>query len=209
VLSNKDLRINDRIKLPQIRLIAADGAQLGIITVDEGLRLAREAGLDLVEVAPQSEPPVCRLLDYGKFKYEQKRQKSEAQKVQQKKHHVAKLKELRLHPKTEKHDVDVRIRQARKFLERGDKVLVNMIFRGRELAHQDLGRKMLDEFAARLADVGKVEQVNRLEDKKLGLLLVQGKGEAKSESKPEPRREPVSTPAASVPQAPLTPPAVS
>jgi len=143
------------------------------VPTTEALNKARDGGLDLVEVAPQSSPPVCRLMNYGKFKYAQKRQKSETPK----KHHVSKLKELWLHPKTERHDVEVRLRQARKFLERGDKVLVTMIFRGRELAHIDLGRKMLDGFAVELADIGRIEQFPRLESKRMGMLLVHQKTE--------------------------------
>jgi len=144
------------------------------------LKKAREVSLDLVEVAPQLDPPVCRLLDYGKFRYEQKRKKGQSA---QKRHHVSKLKELWLYPRTQQHDVDVRLRQARRFLERGDKVLVTMIFRGREMTHTELGRKMLDDFAAKLADIAKIEQMPKLESKRMGMVLVHHKHEHKS---PEP-----------------------
>ena len=175
--STKELRINDRIKAPQVRLIAEDGAQLGVVAVEEALKRAREVSLDLVEVAPQLEPPVCRLMDYGKFRYEQKRKKGQSA---QKHHHVSKLKELRLYPRTQQHDVEVRLRQARRFLERGDKVLVTMIFRGREMTHIDLGRKVLEEFAVKLGDIAKVEQMPKLDSKRMGMVLVHHKHEQKA-----------------------------
>ena len=169
-----DLRVNEQIAVPQVRLIAEDGEQIGIVDTGEALAQARKGGLDLVEVSPQAEPPVCRIMNYGRHKYEHKHKRD------QKKHHVSKLKELRLHPKTERHDIDVRLRQARRFLERGDRVLVNMIFRGREMAHVDLGRRLLESFAGELEDISKIEKFPSMDNRRMGMILVHHKG---SESK--------------------------
>ena len=130
-------RINEQIRISPVRVIAEDGAQLGIISVDEALRRARDVGLDLVEVAPNERPPVCRVMDFGKYKYEKK------QKSHQTTHHT-KLKEIRLRPKTGEHDLDFKIKQARGFLLHKDKVQVSVVFRGRELAHIEEGRKVMD-----------------------------------------------------------------
>ena len=131
------------------------------------MRAAREADSDLVEVAPGASPPVCRIMDYGKFKYKQKKKTHQTGP----KHHVAQVKEVRLRPKTDKHDVQVKADRARRFLGRGDKVLVNMLFRGREMAHRDLGKAMLDKFAEDLVDVAKVESPPRMERNKMNMLL--------------------------------------
>jgi translation initiation factor IF-3 len=123
--------------------------------------------LDLVLVAPAADPPVARIMDYGKFKYELKKKQHQPHR------HQSQLKELRLRPKTDEHDLEVRLGQARRFLERGDRVLVNMLFRGREVAHRDLGRELLDQFAAKLADVAKVEKPPTMEHARMGMILVQ------------------------------------
>lgn len=166
-VSTKDeTRINDKIQAKEVRLVANNGDQVGVVPLEQALSKAKESGLDLVEVAPQASPPVCKIMDYGRMVYEKKRS-------HRKHRHTPKIKELRLHPKTEKHDVDVRLRQARRFLERGDKVLVNMIFRGREMAHVDLGKKTLLEFAEQLSDIAKVEQHPKMQDRRMGLVLAQ------------------------------------
>ena len=126
---------------------------LGIIPTEEAMRLAGEAGLDLVEVAPNVKPPVCRIMDYGKFKYGQQKKKKESQKT-----HQVQLKEIRLRPKTGKHDIDFKVERARTFLKQKDKVKINVLFRGRENAHHDRGREMLDEIIAELQDIAKVEK---------------------------------------------------
>ncbi len=150
----KDLkqRINDQIKISPLRVIGEDGEQLGILERDDALRMAEDAGLDLVEVAPNSRPPVCRIMDYGKFKYRQSKRTHKG------KHHEVHMKEIRIRPKTEAHDRDFKIRRARKFLEAGDKVTVNMLFRGREVTHLDYAQQNMQAFVEQLADVAKVER---------------------------------------------------
>jgi len=136
-----------------VRVIAEDGAQLGILTIEEARAVADERGFDLVEVSPDADPPVCRLLDYGKFKYQQKKKVQEAKKKQ----HVVRIKELRLRPITEEHDVETKIKHARQFLEDGDKVMVDMIFKGRQMAHKDIGRQIVDRVVKALEDIAKIE----------------------------------------------------
>jgi len=186
VTKDKGLRVNERIRAAQVRLVGEDGTQVGIVSLEEALKQAQAAKLDLVEVAPQADPPVCRIMNYGRYKYEHKHRQGP------KKHHVSKLKELRLRPKTERHDIEVRLRQARRFLERGDRVLVNMIFRGREMAHTDLGRRILEDFAAALEDVSKVEKPPSLENRRMGMILVHAKTGEKKSRKPA---QPPATPA--------------
>ena len=155
----KQLRVNERIRIAQVRVIAEDGAQLGVMTPLDALRMARERGLDLVEVAPLANPPVCRILDFNKFRYEQARQDRESKK----KHHIARLKEIKFKPHIEDHDYHVKLQQLKKFLSRGDNTKVTMVFRGRELAHVDVGRRVLDRLKADLEGVGKVERNPSLE----------------------------------------------
>jgi translation initiation factor IF-3 len=144
-------RINEQIRVTPIRVIGADGAQLGILSTDEALRQARAADLDLVEVAPNERPSVCRIMDYGKFKYQQKKR-------QHKSHsHQMKIKEIRVRPKTGDHDIQVKVNKAREFLEHKDKVIVTVVYRGRELAHVEEGRKVVDEILEQLQDISKVE----------------------------------------------------
>ena len=150
-----------------MRLVDAEGTQVGIVTRDEALEAARVVSLDLVEVAPAAKPPVCRIMDYGKFKYRQKKKGHQSGT----KHHVAQIKEIRLRPKTDTHDVQVKRDRARRFLDRGDKVLVNMLFRGREMAHRELGRDMLEQFAVDLEDIAKVENPPRMERNRMNMLL--------------------------------------
>ena len=165
-MSTKELRINERITVPTVRLIGETGEQLGIQTIEEARRLAEEAGLDLVLVSPEAVPPVCRIIDYGKFKYQQKKRQHEHHK------HQPQIKELRLRPKTEEHDLLVRVRQARKFIERGDRVIVNVFFRGRELAHAELGKAVLQRFLNELQDIAKPEKSPMMENRRIGVVLV-------------------------------------
>jgi len=158
-------RMNEQIRLSPIRLIGAQGEQLGIVPTAQALDMAREAGLDLVEVAPTDRPPVCKIMDYGKHRYEQSR------KQHKQKTHQQKLKEIRVRPKTGEHDVDTKINQARKFLEHKDKVLVNVLFRGRELQHIEEGRRIIEGIVQKLLDVGKVEKAPSMEGKRMTAML--------------------------------------
>ncbi len=152
-MSHDELRINDRIRISPVRLVDEDGEQLGIVPTDEARAMATDRGLDLVEVAPNARPPVCKLMDYGKHKYEQQRKLREARKKQ----HNVTVKEVKLRPKIEKHDLDFKLRHARRFLEEGDKVKVTLMFRGREITHPELGVRVLEKVQAELEDVGGVE----------------------------------------------------
>jgi len=150
-----------------VRLIGVQGEQLGIKSLGDALAVAREARMDLVEVAPQARPPVCRLMDYGKFKYRQKKRAHQAKAH----HHRVHTKEIRLHPKTGDHDLEVKARHARKLLSLGDKIQVNVFFKGREMAHRELGREVLAKFAALLGDLVKVEQDVRSEGRRMTMVL--------------------------------------
>jgi translation initiation factor IF-3 len=144
-------RINEQIRITPVRVIGADGAQLGILPTDEALRQARAIELDLVEVAPTERPPVCRIMDYGKFKYQQKKRLHKGHA------HQVKIKEIRVRPKTGDHDIQVKVSKAREFLTHKDKVIVTVVFRGREMAHVEEGRKVIDDVLKQLADVSKIE----------------------------------------------------
>jgi len=144
-----------------VRLIDAEGGQLGVCDIRDALRKAEEAGLDLVEVAPNSSPPVCRIMDYSRFKYEQEKKEREARKKQ----HVVHLKELKIGPKIEEHDYRVKLGHLERFLKRGDKVKVSMRFRGREMQHVDLGRKVFDRVINDIAEFGQAENFPKLEGK--------------------------------------------
>ena len=151
-MATKELRINERILAPQVRLIGEAGEQLGIQPIEEARRLAGEAGLDLVLVSPEADPPVAKIIDYGKYKYEQRKRQQEHH------HHAPQIKELRLRPKTEEHDLLVRVKQARGFIDRGDRVIVNVFFRGREMAHSELGMAVLERFVSEVIALDGVEE---------------------------------------------------
>ncbi|MFO0983817.1 MAG: translation initiation factor IF-3 [Planctomycetota bacterium] len=159
--------MNEMIRIRQVRLIDDAGQQLGIVDTIDAKRIALEKGLDLVEVSPDARPPVCKIMDYGKFKYLQKKKEHESRRKQ----HVVHLKEIRLRPKIGDHDVDVKRKQARDFLMEGDKVQLNMIFKGREMAHIDVGREVMQEFMKGLEDVAKVERAPKMEGKRMTMLL--------------------------------------
>jgi len=156
-----------------VRLIGVNGEQVGVVPTSQALERAREANLDLVEVAPDERPPVCRILDYGKLRYENSLKGGKSKVRQQK------LKEIRVRPKTGEHDVETKVNQARKFLEHNDKVLVNVIFRGREMQHQEEGRRVLDQVLEKLADVGKVERAPSMDGRRM-TVLISPKGAAKA-----------------------------
>ena len=153
-----------------VRLIDAENNQVGIVETDGALAKAREIGLDLVEVAPTSDPPVCRIMDYGKWVYEQKRKTREAHKKHQ--HHAATLKEIRLRPETDKRDLEIKLKHGHEFLEKGHKVQFTMFFRGRQMLHRDQGYAMLEEITQSLQDVAKIERPASMTGRRMTLLLV-------------------------------------
>lgn len=158
------MRINERIRSSTVRLIDENGVQVGVISKEEAIAKAKSVESDLVEVAPDASPPVCRIMNYGKFKYKQKKKTHQKQ-------HVVQLKELRLRPKTGEHDIQTKIRQARKFLENKDRVLINMMFKGRERAHAELGNEILKQIAAALEDIAKVEKDRISDERRMGMIL--------------------------------------
>ena len=161
------MRINEQIRVPEVRLIGADGEQVGVMPTREALAQAAEAHLDLVEVAPQASPPVCRIMDYGKFKYQQSKKQQEARRRQT----IIQVKEIKVRPKIEEHDMGFKLKNTRRFLGEGDKVKISVIFRGREIAHTDRGFKILSQMAEALADVGTVEQAPRLEGRNMSMIV--------------------------------------
>lgn len=179
----QNLRCNEQIRLSPIRLIDENNEQRGIVPTDEALRRARELGLDLVEVAPTERPPVCRIMDYGKWKYQQK-------KKHKKPHHEQQLKELRLSPKTDSHDKNIRIERAREFLTHGHKVQFTMIFRGRERFHQDRGHTIMREIVESLGELAKVERPPRMEGRRMIMVLVPNKVAPKPAPRPADRTAP-------------------
>ena len=160
-------RVNERIRAPEIRLIGAEGENIGVVSPERGLALAEEAGLDLVEISPNANPPVCKIMDYGRFKYEQQKRESEARKKQK----TIDIKEVKFRPNTDKHDYDVKMRNVRRFLENGDKVKVTMRFRGREMAHQQLGRDLLERVASDIEELGKVESMPKMEGRQMIMMI--------------------------------------
>jgi len=169
-ISRHGLRINGGIKASKVRLIDEQDSQLGVVERYQALNKAMEVGLDLVEVAPTSDPPVCRIMDYGKWQYQQKRKQREAHKKNLR--HTATLKEIRLRPETEKHDLDIKLNHAREFLEKGHKVQFTMFFRGRQMLHKEHGYDVLGEIAKSLEDLAKVERPPRMTGRRMTLLIV-------------------------------------
>ncbi|MBW4972231.1 MULTISPECIES: translation initiation factor IF-3 [Roseovarius] len=163
-------RINDRIRCDEIRLIGADGENVGLITPQRALEMAEEAGLDLVEISPSATPPVCKIMDFGKYKYEQQKREAEARKKQ----HIIEIKEIKFRPGTDTHDYDVKMRSVVKFLQGGDKVKITLRFRGREMAHQDLGRQLLERIADDIKEVGRVENMPKMEGRQMIMVIGPG-----------------------------------
>ena len=163
-----EARINERIRVPQVRVIGDDGEQVGVLATREALALAQSKGLDLVEVSPTARPPVCRIMDYGKFKYEQNRRARKARKNQ----HVMHLKEVKMRPKIDDHDYGFKLQHARTFLSERDKVKFTVTFRGREMAHQEIGRQLIERIVTDLADVATVEQSARSEGRTLTMVVM-------------------------------------
>jgi translation initiation factor IF-3 len=177
--------MNEHIRISPIRLVGADGEQLGLVPTAQALERAREAGLDLVEVAAEERPPVCKILDYGKMRFANSQKNNKGGKVRQQK-----LKEIRVRPKTGDHDVDTKVCQARKFLEHNDKVQVTVLFRGREMQHQEEGRRVLDSLLEKLADAGTVERPPTMDGKKMTALIMPNKRVVKTKAQPKPAAKP-------------------
>lgn len=164
----KFIRINERIRVPEVRVVGSDGSQLGVMSVQRALDLANQQELDLVEVAPAAVPPVCRIIDFSKFKYDQEKKEREAKKHQRQ----TRLKEIRLKPNIDDHDYQVKLKQAVAFLQKKDKVKVNLFFRGRQMEHMDLGRKILDRFIADTQNTAQVERAPTLEGRIMSLVIM-------------------------------------
>jgi translation initiation factor IF-3 len=160
-------RVNEDIRVPQVRLIDQDGEMQGVMSAREALQRAYDVGLDLLEISPNAEPPVCKITDYGKYKYEQQKKANEARKKQK----VVEIKEVKVRPNIDDHDYDVKMRAMKSFIEEGDKVKVTLRFRGREMAHQDLGIKVLERIRTELGETIKVEQMPRLENRQMIMVL--------------------------------------
>ncbi|HZY03403.1 MAG TPA: translation initiation factor IF-3 [Anaeromyxobacteraceae bacterium] len=165
--ASRDARTNRRIKAREVRVIGAAGEQLGVLPIDQALRMAQDEGLDLVEVSPMSKPPVCKIMDYGKFKYTEKKKQSEAKKKQV----VVQLKEVKLRPRTEEHDYQVKIGKIREFLGEANKARVTVMFRGREITHRELGQKVLERVIGDLKEIAVIESAPRMEGRLLFMIL--------------------------------------
>ena len=164
-----ELMINEQIRDREIRLIGEDGEQLGIMSARDAMKLAREANLDLVKIAPTAKPPVCKIIDYGKYRYEQARREKEARKKQK----TIEVKEIRLSPNIDTNDLNTKVNQARKFVSGGNKVKVAVRFRGRELAHTAVGKTILEDFAQKLSDIAVIDKPAKLEGKSIVMFLVE------------------------------------
>lgn len=160
-------RVNERIRADEIRLIGADGENVGVVTPSRALAMAGEAGLDLVEISPNASPPVCKIMDFGKFKYETQKKEAEARKKQK----IIEVKEVKFRPNTDTNDYDVKMRNVYRFLENGDKVKVTLRFRGREMAHLNLGRELLERVAADVDGKGKVENMPKMEGRQMIMMI--------------------------------------
>jgi translation initiation factor IF-3 len=171
----RELRINERIRAREVLLIGDNGERLGVLTLPQALEMAREAELDLVEVAPNANPPVCRLLDYGKFKYEQAKKERDSRKGQ----HASVLREIRMRPKIDTHDLEMKARNAEKFLKGGDKVKVTVMFRGREMVHPEIGRALLEQLSDKLKEVSVIERPPNMEGRFLSTILAPGHAKVK------------------------------
>ena len=164
---NNDLFINDQIRDREVRVVGADGEQLGIMPTREALKMAEDAGLDLVKIAPKGQPPVCKIINYNKYKYEQARKAKEARKMQK----IVEVKEVRMSPNIDTNDLNTKIAAARKFIEKGNKVKVSIRFRGREMAHTKDSRPMMDDFAAQLSDIAVVDKPPKMEGRFMTMFL--------------------------------------
>ena len=192
------MRINEEIHIREVRVTSATGEQLGIMQTRDALRLAEEQHLDLVEVAPKARPPVCRIMDFGKYRYEQQKREKEAKKKQK----VITIKEVKLRPNIEQHDFDVKLKNALRFVEEGNKVKVTIMFRGREMSHQELGRDVLDRVAECMKDKVQIERGAKVEGRNMTMVLAPKPAGKTPKAKPDGVRPPL-TPGASASAAPL------
>jgi translation initiation factor IF-3 len=160
-------RVNERIRCPEIRLIGAEGENIGVVTPEQGRELAEQAGLDLVEISPNAAPPVCKIMDFGKFKYETQKREAEARKNQK----TIEVKEVKFRPNTDTHDYEVKMRNVVRFLTSGDKVKITLRFRGREMAHQNLGRELLERVAEDVKEIGKIENMPKMEGRQMIMMI--------------------------------------
>ena len=167
--------MNEDIRAPKVRVIDADGTQLGIYTVRDAIKLSNERGLDLVEIAPQAQPPVCKIINFGKFRYEQQKK----EKIQRKHQQTSTLKEIRLHPNTDVHDFDFKVKHAINFLEEGNKVKVVVIFKGREMAYTEKGEELINRFIERTDDTARVEAEAKMEGRNMSAILAPDKSKKK------------------------------
>ena len=159
--------MNYEINVPQVRLVGVDGEMIGIVTTREAMAAAEDSGFDLVEISPNADPPVCKILDFGKFKYEQQKKRNEAKKKQK----VIEIKEIKVRPNIDENDYQVKMRAMKSFIEEGDKVKVTLRFRGREMAHQDIGVRVLERIRAEMDTTSKVEQMPRMENRQMVMVL--------------------------------------
>ncbi|MEL6380316.1 MAG: translation initiation factor IF-3 [Pseudomonadota bacterium] len=164
---NDGPRMNDAITVPQVLLIDHEGEKRGVVPIEDALAKAADVGLDLVEISPNTKPPVCKILDYGKFKYQQQKKKAEARKKQK----VVELKEIKMRPNIDQHDYEVKSRSMKRFLEEGDKVKVTLRFRGREMAHQERGMELLQRVQGDFDEIAKVEQMPKLEGRQMMMVI--------------------------------------
>lgn len=195
----REPRVNHRIRVPEVRLVGLEGDQLGVVPIEEAMRMAQEAGVDLVEVAAAARPPVCKLMDYGKFKYLQKKKAAEAKRSST---HIE-VKEVKFRPKTDDHDFQTKMNQARRFLVDGDRVKVTVMFRGREIAYARMQQDRLMEIANALADVSAVDVLPKVEGRNMSMMLNPKRGG--SHAKPAETPAPAPTPAPQAPAAPTGP----
>ena len=170
--------MNEEIVSEQVRVIDIDGKQLGIMLINDALEIAEERGQDLVEIAPQAAPPVCKIIDYGKFKYEQQKR----EKIQKKNQAVSILKEIRLHPNTDVHDFEFKARHAMNFLEDGNKVKISVMFKGRQMAYKEQGEELLARFVEKVEDISKIESPLKMEGRNMNLILVPLKSKGKKKN---------------------------
>ncbi len=160
-------RVNERIRIKEVRLIGENGEQIGIVPTEDAMRMAREKGLDLVEVAPKASPPVCRIMDFSKYKYEQEKK----ERLSRKKQKIVHIKEMRLKPNIEEHDYQTKLRHLKRFLSRGDKTKISLMFRGREMAHVDVGRNVMNRLMSDLSDIANVEKAPSLEGRFMVMVM--------------------------------------
>jgi len=197
-ISTTDARINERIRAREVRLVGADGEQIGVKPLPEALHIAREHDLDLVEVAPNANPPVCKIMDFGKYKYEQDVRRKESRR---KTSNVV-IKEMKFRPKIDEHDYTTKTKHVERFLNEGSKVKITIMFRGREMAHPELGKKILDRIAEQVKDVGNVEAAPRVDGRNMLMVLAPVKKQEPKGSKPRPARPSPTPPPAEAPAPP-------